>query len=170
MTKTPNCDSVKLLSESWKIKSVPEAKHLTLDERHCEEHFDSSTRRNEGSRFVVQISFTDGPHNSGLSKANAMKYFIRLGYTLRHNVDFFRKYSALIQELIDLGHLETVQPGEIKNSQNFYLPHCVLKEDSTTTKLRVVFDASAETTSGFSLFDCLLVGPKHQDKLFDILV
>ena len=41
--------------------------------------------------------------------------------------------------------------------------HCVLKDASTTTKLRVVFDASAKTTTGLSLNDCLMVGPKLQE-------
>ena len=53
----------------------------------------------------------DGPHYLVLSKANAMKRFIRLEYTLHHNVDLFRKYSAFIQEFFDPGHLEKVQPG-----------------------------------------------------------
>ena len=43
------------------------------------------------------------------------------------------------------------------------------KADSTTTKLRVVFDGSAKTESGASLNDNLLVGPKIQDDLFNIL-
>ena len=51
-----------------------------------------------------------------------------------------------------------VATGELNIPQNFYLPHhCVLKEDSSTTKLRVVCDAK---TSGFSWNDCTLVGPK----------
>ena len=55
--------------------------------------------------------------------------------------------------------------------RNFYLPHhCVTKEDGSTTKLRVVIDASAKTTTGYSLKDCLLVGPKCQDDLFNILI
>ena len=87
--------------------------HLNLDERRCEEHFDSTTKRTEDGRFVVQMPFEDGPHKLGLSKANATKRFIRLEYTLRHNVDLFRKYSAFIQELIDLGHLAKVQTGEL---------------------------------------------------------
>ena len=37
--------------------------------------------------------------------------------------------------------------------------HGVVKEASTTTKLRFVFDASARTTSGASLNDTLLSGP-----------
>ena len=45
----------------------------------------------------------------------------------------------------------------------------MFKEDSSTTKLRVVSDARAKTISGFSLYDCLMVGPKLQDDWFDIL-
>ena len=48
--------------------------------------------------------------------------------------------------------------------------HCVIKDASTTTKLRVVFDASAKRTTGFSLIDCLMVGPKLKDDLFSLLM
>ncbi|XP_044591989.1 uncharacterized protein LOC123270116 [Cotesia glomerata] len=53
----------------------------------------------------------------------------------------------------------------------FYLPHhAVIKADSTTTKTRVVFDGSCKTSTGISLNDTLMVGPKLQDDLFVILV
>ena len=42
------------------------------------------------------------------------------------------------------------------------MPHHLVLEDSTTIKLRVVVDACAKTTTGFSLIDCLLE-PKLQD-------
>ena len=59
----------------------------------------------------------------------------------------------------------------IESSKSFYLPHhCDLKESNTTTKLRVVFDASAKTTSGVSLYDNLMLGPKVQKDLFEILI
>ncbi|XP_076384394.1 uncharacterized protein LOC143263022 [Megalopta genalis] len=41
---------------------------------------------------------------------------------------------------------------------------------SDTTKLRVVFDGSAITSTGFSLNDTLHIGPKIQDDLFYILL
>ena len=53
--------------------------------------------------------------------------------------------------------------------KGYYLPyHAVVRETSITTKTRVVFDASAKTSSGISLNDCLMVGPTIQDDLFSI--
>jgi len=50
---------------------------------------------------------------------------------------------------------------------HYYIPnHCVLKPSSTSTKLRVVFDASCTTTSQLSLNDLLLVGPTVQTDLY----
>ena len=52
----------------------------------------------------------------------------------------------------------------------YYLPmHGVTKESSTATKLRVVFDASAKTTSVFSLNYTLLTGPSLYPSLSSIL-
>ncbi|XP_038109051.1 uncharacterized protein LOC119766868 [Culex quinquefasciatus] len=48
--------------------------------------------------------------------------------------------------------------------------HAVLRPSSTSTKLRVVFDASAKSSSGTSLNDLLMVGPPVQDSLFAILL
>ena len=69
--------------------------------------------------------------------------------------------------------MEKIPESEIPiaTMKSFYLPHhCVLKEYSTVTKLRVVFDASAKTTSGVSLNDNLMLGPKIQRDLFEILI
>ena len=48
--------------------------------------------------------------------------------------------------------------------------HAVRKEHSSTTKLRVVFDASAKSASGISLNDLLLVGPTVHSPLIDVLL
>ena len=56
-------------------------------------------------------------------------------------------------------------------SETFYLPmHAVHKEESTTTKLRVVFDVSAKSSTGISLNDCLLVRPTVHPPLIDVLL
>ncbi|XP_025830880.1 uncharacterized protein LOC112904616 [Agrilus planipennis] len=53
----------------------------------------------------------------------------------------------------------------------YYLPHhAVTKIDSSTTKLRVVFDGSSKSDTGISLNDIQLVDPTVQDDLFSILL
>ena len=55
------------------------------------------------------------------------------------------------------------------NTPTYYLPHhAVMKPDSTTTKIRVVFDGSSKTSSGLSLNEVQHVGPTIQDDLFSI--
>lgn len=52
-----------------------------------------------------------------------------------------------------------------------YFPrHPVVKEESTSTKLRAVFNGSSPTTTGVSLNDQLLVGPKLQAGFTAILL
>lgn len=52
-----------------------------------------------------------------------------------------------------------------------FLPHhCVVKESSSTTKCRVVFDGSSKTSNGKSLNDILMLGPILQDSLINILL
>ena len=166
---TPTTDS--LLGKFWALEEVPARKLLTLEETQCEEHFLSTTKRNHEGRFVVRMPFKGGEFKLSLSKNLAMRRFLNLERKLKRDPELQKRYSDFITEFIDLGHMEKVPNSELNNPQNFCLPHrCVFKEDSSTTKLRVVFDASAKTTSGFSLNDCLMVGPKLQDDLFDILI
>ena len=51
------------------------------------------------------------------------------------------------------------------------MPHrAVIRESAKLTKSRVVYDASVNSESGFSLNDCLGKGPLLQNKLCDILI
>ena len=70
-------------------------------------------------------------------------------------------------------HAEKVPPADLLRSEHlcFYLPTFgVLKESSTTTKLRVVFDALAASSTGHSLNDQLLAKPNLYPPLVPILV
>ncbi|XP_055612444.1 uncharacterized protein LOC129758906 [Uranotaenia lowii] len=48
--------------------------------------------------------------------------------------------------------------------------HKVLKPESTTTKLSVVFDVSCRTSTGVSFKDAFMVGPTVQNDLLSILL
>ena len=79
-----------------------------------------------------------------------------------------------MEEYITLGHMRELDEGKInKDSEKlcYYIPHhAVLKETSTSTKLRAVFDASMPTTSGLSLNQCLMVGPVVQSDLISVIM
>lgn len=79
---------------------------------------------------------------------------------------FKNKYKEVMSEYLNLGHMSQIEPAELLNSnQNIFL-----NENSSTTKLRVVFDGSCKTSNGSSLNDILFVGPKFQYHLFDIIL
>ncbi|GFV18235.1 DUF1758 domain-containing protein [Trichonephila clavipes] len=81
-------------------------------------------------------------------------------------------YREFMQQYLDLEHMEKVEEHFDETSTNnicYYLPHHgVFWPDKTTTKLRVVFNGSASTTSGLSLNDLLLKGEVKED-IFEIM-
>ena len=56
--------------------------------------------------------------------------------------------------------------------REFYIPHkAVVKENAETTKMRIVYDASAKANSSApSLNNCLESGPPLQNRLWKVLV
>ena len=68
-----------------------------------------------------------------------------------------------------LNHMHEVPYSSVLGA--VYLPHIfVEKTESTTTRLRVVFDASCKTDSGLFLNDTLMVGPKLQNDIIPLIL
>ena len=85
----------------------------------------------------------------------------------------WKAFQEVIQQYLDLGHAEPVTSDSVTNlpNEHYYLPvHGVTKSSSTTTKLRVVFDASAKTSTNISLTDILMVGPTLYKNLVHIVL
>ena len=95
----------------------------------------------------------------------------RLNSLLRklQRTNMLSQYDAVIREQLEEGVVERA-PTEATGKE-FYLPHrAVVRENAETTKLRVVYDASARTHSGApSLNECLHAGPPLQSKLWSVL-
>lgn len=57
---------------------------------------------------------------------------------LIQNPELKKEYSDVINEYIQLGHIEHVPPSEINKSDCVYLPHhAVVRHDRSTTKVRL---------------------------------
>lgn len=132
---------------------------------------DLSSNNKAFGRYVVERPFRLGNRELGESRPSAIRRFISLEKKKISHPQEFAKYKEFIHTYKALGHMEIIPPNEIGDKLHCYLPHhAVFKPDSTTTKLRVVFDASAATTNGTSLNELMLTAPRLQEKLATILL
>ena len=85
--------------------------------------------------------------------------------------DLTDEYDGIIQEQLTEGVIEKAPPVS-QPEKEFYIPHkCVIRKSAETTKMRIVYDASARATPNSpSLNDCLYSGPPLQNRLWDVLV
>lgn len=167
------------LRRFWEIESSEDRPAWSKEEQDSEDHFVKTFSRTEEGRYVVRLpKHINYGQMLGNSHAMALTRFRRLEKQLERNPDMRLQYNAFMQEYLNLGHMREVNEEELSkemmsdNSKKVcYLPHhSVLKETSTTTKVRVVFDGSASTDSGYSLNDALLKGPVIQDELLSLLI
>ena len=85
----------------------------------------------------------------------------------------WENFEKVVDEYSTLKHSELVPAQDMTKPEAtcYYIPmHGVFKESSTTTQLRVVFDASAKSSTGHSLNDLLLPGPTLYPLLTSVLI
>uniref|UniRef100_A0A8D9DY12 Integrase catalytic domain-containing protein n=1 Tax=Cacopsylla melanoneura TaxID=428564 RepID=A0A8D9DY12_9HEMI len=157
-------------SKFWELDQINDCK-ITLmspEEKLCEEHFVSNVMRDEDGRYSVALPFKESPSELGDSFNMASKRFFALERKLNKKLELGKEYKAAMADLLDKGFMQ--KAADQSDKSGFFIPHhAVEKPDSTSTKLRVVFDGSAPSSSGKSLNDLLLCGPKLYNDLFLML-
>ncbi|XP_038221613.1 uncharacterized protein LOC119839418 [Zerene cesonia] len=153
-----------LVRNFWELEEISapsnELQQLSSEDIACEEHFIRTTRRLSDGRFCVSIPLKQSPELLGNTRAQAERRFYTLEKRLQQNTNYKKMYSDFIQEYINLGHMSLVNTY---GNPHYFLPHHgVFREHATTTKLRVVFDASMKSSSGVSLNDIQMIGPAIQ--------
>lgn len=159
------------LQKFWEIESIdPSVKVLSQEEIECESHFVKFTSRNDQGVFVVKLPLKLDVLKLGSSYIQAKKRYLSLKKKLTSNETYRELYHDFIQEYIDLGHMSKVGSASDDNLNKGYFMshHGVFREDVLTTKLRVVFDASLPSDTGYSLNNIQMVGPTIQQDLFSI--
>ena len=162
-----------LLHRFWAVEEPPaaEKKHLTEDERKCEAIFQTTTTRGEDGKFIVKIPFKDEQPNLGKSRTIAMKRLSGVEARLSRVTGLRQQYEEFMDEYEKEGHMTEITEEDPKQEEATYLPHHpVIRQTALTTKLRVVFDASAKTENGHALNGEQLVGPTVQDDLVSIFM
>ena len=154
------------LARFWEVEEIPRVKPMSEENRQCEEQYDTMTYVADDGRITVRLPFKSEARPSNNCHTAKQRLFA-LERNFKDHGDVKQQYRDFIKEFVDMGHLEEApQTSGLWD----YLPHHCVFEDSTTTKLCVVFDASSKSPNGNSLNDCLLLGPRLQDDVFDILI
>ncbi|XP_052871044.1 uncharacterized protein LOC128276627, partial [Anopheles cruzii] len=158
-----------VLQRFWQLDAVPEQSYQPNTE--CEAHYNATVIREPSGRYAVRLPRTnDSTKQLGESKSIALRRFRTLERRLESDAIVKSSYHEFMREYERLGHMQKLDNPDINISHCFLPHHAVFKESSTTTKTRVVFDASCKTSSGYSLNDILLVGPVIQKDLLSLLL
>ncbi|XP_050303758.1 uncharacterized protein LOC126741403 [Anthonomus grandis grandis] len=160
------------LQNFWQIEEVPEIHAQSKDDEYCENYFLNTTYRTESGRYVVSLPFKITAPDFGDTYSVALRRFLSLEKRFLQDKDFHASYSDVIKDYLDNNHLQEVtKPFCSKISNYFYISHhAVFKKDSTSTPLRVVFDASSCASNKLSLNKALHTGPKLQQDLLSLLL
>ena len=106
----------------------------------------------------------------GASYERVLRRYLALESKLNANETLRAGYNATLMEYLEKGYLQKKEV-DIKERSAYFIPHnAVYKPEKETSKIRIVLDASAKTTSGKSLNDILFSGPNLQSKIFNLLI
>ena len=132
--------------------------------------------------FTLTVQFKNGRYEVSLPWKNLHptlpnNYQLseqRLGGLTKHlrlDPEVLREYNSIINSQRNHGLVEVINlQEEPASGQKHYLPHhAIVRRDKSTTKVRVVYYASACLT-GYSLNECLHKGPKFNQNILDILI
>ena len=164
------------LHKFWDLESVGICPKESIDQ--CESNFVLQ-------EFSKKVSFFNGRYEVALPWKNeaaknnlinneklAVKRLDKLHLKLDKDPQLKTEYYNVFHNYEQEGIIEEIPCNEIVSQHpTYYMPHRpVVRESSTSTKVRPVFDASASSYNGISLNDCLMTGPSLNPDLVEILI
>ena len=161
--KTTNLEERKM-GNFWKLDVLGiQEKELSVCGKVMEDSKFANNRYVVKLPFKENIPFVSDNYDVSLNRLNKFKN------RLSNSTDTLAKYDKGITDQLEHGVIEKVEsigiPGKVK-----YLPHeAVIRDDHSSTKLLVEFDASSKTI-GPSLNDILYKGPCLTPLLFHVLL
>jgi hypothetical protein len=142
------------LKRYGEIENCEMPKPRSCEEKQVEKYFTDTVKCQTDGRYVVTLSLKPTVSLQLVdSKQSALHRFYSLERCFAKDPAIKAAYSAFIDEYEKLDHMSsTISPITSSSANidniNYYLPHdAVRKPDSSTTKLRVVFDGSAVTNN-----------------------
>ena len=142
----------------------------TGDQMHVYQEFQEQLERKPDGSYQTSLLWKPGHPPLNNNKSGSISRLKNLVRKLQRQPKEFEQYDEIIQAQLAEGIIEKA-PEDVKGNE-FYIPHkAVFNQDSETTKMRIVYDASAKPTSSSpSLNECLETGPSLQNLLWNVLI
>lgn len=161
------------VSNLWKldllgITDPTETKTKTVAEQETDRFFQDTLKMDAEGRYEVRLPWKESHPDLPTNHEIAAK---RLESTVKklEKDGFYKEYEEVLQEWVQEGVIEQVPEHELGNVKH-YLPHRHVVKQSSTTKVRPVFDASAHVQREPSLNDCLEKGCNMIEKIPSLLL
>lgn len=149
----------------WQLEEFPKVKHLSPEEQAAEDYYVATTKRDKSGRYIVRLPFKADAVPLVENKYSPMQYYLRVEKKLNQTPEAAKLYHGVFSDYVKNGMMKE----STTHSKYLLLHHAVLKETSSTTKIRPVFNGSAPDKNGHSLNDQLLTGAPLQADITDIL-
>ncbi len=156
----------------WKLETIGiEPPSLLSDDDIAVQQF-NDTVKVSNNRYEVTWPWKDKDPDLPSNYKLAKHRFRSIAKKFKKRPDLLKKYDEIIQTQLKLGIIEEVTPDTPEGPLKHYIPHHPVETPSkTTTKVRVVYDASAKSRKeNRSLNECLYPGPVLLQDLCGLLL
>ncbi|XP_064469989.1 uncharacterized protein LOC135384731 [Ornithodoros turicata] len=161
-----------ILTRFWDLESIgisDEPKSKVEHNASVLEEFERNIQVRDG-RYEVGLPWKTRPDDLYDNYQVAKNRLQSLARRLNRD-DSIEEYDAVIRNYLKGGHAEKVTGDGAGSTAVYYMPHrAVIRSESTSTKIRVVFDASSHAPGATSLNYHLEKGPKLNTDLVPILL
>lgn len=159
------------IEKFWELEEVPSVNSTSPENHECEQLYKSTVTRSSCGRYIVSLPFKSDPNQLGNSYTSALRRLAALERKFIVLPALRQAYNDVITDYMKKGYLTEIPYTPAATASGYFIPHhAVVRPDKSTTKTRIVLDASAKTDNGLSLNDLLHTGPNLQADLFTLLL
>ncbi|XP_066926052.1 uncharacterized protein [Clytia hemisphaerica] len=158
----------------WDLESLGiKCENFDNEKREFVKEFENSLKFNEKEK-MYEATYPVKEENWSLGDNYELcrKRLQCLSKSFENNQQLLKDYQKIFNEQLTKGVIEKA-PNDQEVGKTHCIPHhAVIKPEKSTTKVRIVYDASAKANNNelFSLNECLEAGPPLNTDLFEILL
>ena len=139
---------------------------MSLDDKKFMQKMKQGIRQGNDGHYEMPLPFRDEEPRMLDNRSLAMHRLAKLKTRLENDEQYHNDYVAFMKDLIEKKYAERVPEQQLptNNSRIWYIPHQGVYHPKKPTKMRVVFDCSAQSLNSY-----LLQGPDLTNQLLGVL-